>query len=94
MSFESYIEIDEAIDRKEGLRDSFLFEKLNAHKPSVLIILKGFLGMTSVQVRRNFYWIGPMLSNIVVVNDRAIRQNVKSVLELHVNPVMNDLSIS
>ena len=89
MSMESYIEVDYAIENGKN-QDRFLDEKLGAHKPAVLVVLRGILGMSKIQLRRNIYWISPILSNIIVVNDREVRQCARAVFEQHVNTWLNE----
>jgi hypothetical protein len=87
---ESYIEVDYAIESGK-IPDRFLHERLSAHKPGVLVVLRGILGMTKNQVRRNIHWISPILSNIVVVNDREVRNCARTVFEQHINSWLNEV---
>lgn len=87
MAYRAYIDLNE-MTTDGPTTDGFFEETKAAHAPGILIMLQSLLQMSAPQFKRNAHWMAPMLSELSVCDDRAIRKAVKLVYEKHVNPIV------
>lgn len=71
-----------------GSSDIFIIEEVNAYIIPVTVALRGLLELSAEQFRRYIPWFVPLLSRIVLCQDRSVRALVKMIYERQVNPIM------
>lgn len=76
--------------------DKFNLDQLQAYLPPVLLILEYLLSLEESRFIENIDWIVPLLSALVVVADRRVRQGVAEIYVKQVNPfiVANNAVVS
>ena len=70
------------------LADWVIEEQLAAYTAPMTIVLKGILCFTRKQFRRNLFWIAPLLSDISLSKDSAIRMHIHHINEKHTTPLL------
>lgn len=78
-------------DEDEGerkLRAMFRKGRHAGYKISVLIVLEGIAKFNTTLFNHHARWIVPILSQLLICNDKDVRMQVKVIYETFINPLI------